>query len=393
MLTASHNERPITQDDASDPDRGIDLLAIMAAFVSEWLLGLITFAIVAAACLLYVFSLKPEYIATASILPQESHAEVGTIASLFGGGGSGGLYMGLLHSRSVQDATVDQAHLMDLFHTKSREMARGILGYKSSFFQGGDGIMYISVRDENAANAAMMANAYLYGLEHLNQEMALQQNREVRDVFQKQLEDEETALGQAQQEFLHSQRQTGFIDPGTQTQITLNNIAGLRSQITGLQVQLGTLLQSESEQNPDVLRLKTQIAQLRAQEGALVNGPSAPLGAAQPTSRIPETSVEYGKAQGAVAFHSEVVKGLANQYEQARLNGSTARPTFQVIDRAIPPETQAWPPRKPYIYFSLGFAAFAGALVVLFKLLFLRIYNHPEHRQSLYQLGRAFRRG
>ena len=109
-------------------DEGIDLVNVFAAILAEWKVALITFAVVAIAGLLYVRSLKPQYVASATFLPSEGHTEAANLASIFNASGPGSLYLGLMRSRSVQDDVLERAHLLQLWNTRSYELGRMILG-------------------------------------------------------------------------------------------------------------------------------------------------------------------------------------------------------------------------------------------------------------------------
>ena len=146
------NEQGVTED--AEAERGIDLFGIVVAILSEWRLGLTAFAIVSVICIGLVFTLKPQFVATAVLLPQSGRGDGGNIASLFSNRGPGQLYIGLLQSRSVEDDVIQHAGLLQLFGTASLEAARNELSAKSSFAEGGDTLVTISVRDGNAQDAA-----------------------------------------------------------------------------------------------------------------------------------------------------------------------------------------------------------------------------------------------
>src|SRR5579875_3500195 len=106
----------------TEPDsgeRGIDLVAVVVALLSEWKLGLITFVLVAAAGLLYVSTLKPQYVASATFLPKGGNTEVASLTSIFQASGPGNLYIGLLRSRSVLDDVIQRCDLMKYYKTDS----------------------------------------------------------------------------------------------------------------------------------------------------------------------------------------------------------------------------------------------------------------------------------
>ena len=372
------------------PEQGIDLVSVFVALLSEWRIGLIAFIVAAAAGLGYVYSLKPQYVATATFLPSQ-HTATPTLNSLIAPTAPGNLYIGLMRSRSVQDDVINQEHLLDLFHTRSYEAARYYLGLKSFFSEGADSIITIAIRDENAQNAARIANAYLNGLQDLNDKMSRAQANISRKYVDRELLAQEEDLDKAEQDLVDLQEKTGEVQSEAQASIGINNIAGYRSQIAGLQVQLAVLKKSETDENPEVQRVRSQIAQLQAEEREQEAGKATtPVGAPTTAYRIPSMAVKLNHAQTKVADRRALVNSLSTQLGAARIDSGLSHPVFQVIDRAIPPEGRAWPPRQTYQVAALGFALFVAFFAVLIKLIARRILSNPEHRASLGRLRGAF---
>ena len=371
-------------------DGGIDLVSVFVAILAEWRIALVTFIVVAACGLAYVRSLKPQYVATSTFLP-EGHTEADSLASLFAARGSGNLYIGLLRSRSVQNDVIDHAHLMQLFGTKSYEVARAILNGKSAFSQGADTIATISIRDENAENAALIADAYLTGLQDLSDKMAQSQANQSRRFFDRQLQEQREQLRQAELDLVKLQERTGEVAIGSQAAAGIGNIAGYRAQINGLQVQLGVLRQSETDNNPDVQRLRSQIAGLEAEEREQETGKAAtPVGAPISAVRIPSVNLELSHAEADVADKRAAVTALSGQFSSARMQSDLSHPAFEIIDRAVVPEFRVWPPRDQYDTVALSFAAAMALLAVVIRLVAGRILANPTHRASLHRLRRAF---
>lgn len=257
--------------------------------------------------------------------------------------------------------------------------------------QGGDGIIAVSYRDENAQKAADIANAYLEGLQDISDHMAQSQYAMTRKFFDRQLEEEQRSLDKAEDNFAAHQVKTGQVAPDAQAATGINNIAGLQGQITALQVQLQTLLQSESEGNPDVQRLRAQIAAVEAQKrrqesGGGFNGVGAPIAA----SKIPTSALDLQRAQREVANHAARVNSLNGQYGSARLDAEFSHEAFEIIDPAIPPEFKAWPPKEPYQYAAIGGGLLAAFVVIVLKLIVMRIAGMPEYRATFRRLRGAF---
>ena len=374
-----------------EEEQGIDLVAVVAALLGEWKIALAVFVLVSVLGLAYVHSLKPQYVASASFLPTQGHTEADALASIFSARGPGALYIGLLRSRAVMDEIIDRNHLLQLFGTTSHETGRAILAGKTGFSEGADSIITITVRDKNAPDAAMMANAYLQGLQDLSNKMAQAQAAQTRQFFNRELQQQREELNVAQAALAAKQQKTGEVAPETQAALGISNIAGLRGQITGLQVQLSALLQGATEQNPQVQRLRSQIAALEAQERTQETGAApTPVGAAPAAIRIPTIGLDLQAAQREVADRSSLVNSLTKQYESAQLDEQFSHTAFEVIDQAFAPETKAWPPKGPYTYACFGAGVVAALFAVVLRLLGRRVWADPNHRQALRRLREAF---
>ncbi len=381
----------LSHTDPETGERGVDLVEIFVRLLAEWKLALITFVLVAAAGLYYVHTLKPAYVAIATFLPKGGNTEAASLASIFQASGPGNLYIGLLRSRSVEDDVIKRADLMKYYQTTSWDITRAILGSVTFISQGADSIIVLGVRDRDAQKAANIANAYLDALQDLSDKMAQSQSAVTRKFFDRQLVEEQMALDKAEDQFAAHQIRTGEVAPDTQAAVGISNIAGLQGQIVNLQVQLSTLMQSESETNPDVVRLKAQIAALegqkqRQQNGQGTNGVGAPIAA----SKIPTAALDLQRANREVQGHAARVTSLNGQYGAARLDAEFSHAAFEVIDPAIQPEFRAWPPREPYQYAAIGGGLLAAFVVVILKLLAWRILGTPQYRAMFRRLRGAF---
>ena len=385
VLEHLHRTEPVTGE------QGVDLVAVVVALLSEWKIALITFILVTAAGLYYVHTLKPQYVAVATFLPKGGNTETASLTSIFQASGPGNLYIGLIRSRSVADDVIKRCGLMKYYGTDSPDIGRAILGSRTGVGQGGDSIINLAYRDESAQKAAQVANTYLEALQDLSDKMAQSQSAVTRKFFDRQLDDEQQALEKAQDTFAQYQIRTGEVAPDTQAAVGISNIAGLQGQIVGLRIQLATLLQSESETNPDVQRVRGQIAALETQKrvqqnGQASNGVGAPIAAA----RIPTVALDLQRAQRDVASHTARVGSLSSQYGAARFDAEFSHEAFTVIDPAIPPEFRAWPPREPYEYASIGGGLLAAFVMVVLKLIGTRILRTPEYRLMFRRLRGAF---
>ena len=380
-------------DDPEFPET-IDLLAIVATFVAEWRTGLIIASGVFLLGCAFVLHLPSQYEAGALLLPRDPGPASNSLASLFTGGRSTSPYMTLLVSRTLRDDVIRRADLLTYFHMTSMEAARARLLGMTKTLQGGDGTIGLVVRDQNANSAAKIANAYIDALRSVQESMAITQSDLQRHFFEQQLQREKDALAGAEQDLEKTQEGSGIVQVETQTQIGLGAIAGTRLQITALQVRLAALLQSETEQNPEVRTLRSQIAQLGVQERALESGSgSTATGAAPAAGRMPGVNLAYARKEREVKYHEALVNSLAEHYEQTRLAQANIGDTFDVIDRALVPESPTWPPRRMFLLLLLAASLFAGLVGIALRLLARRVMGDSIQREHLRSMRRSLTGG
>ena len=304
------------------------------------------------------FLLPRVYTATATFVPPGVNntsglsAIMGQVSSLGAGAilGSGGksqgdLYVGVLKSRSVQALLIDWFHLKANYKTKSEEKAEAKL-LKNSTFEIGikDPIVTISVTDRSPSMARDLAEGYLRALQETNVRLALTESSQRRAFFEQRLEHEKEALADAEVNFQRSQKQTGLIAPAGQTATKIQTLANLQAQITNRQVQLASLLQNESDENPDVIGIRRQIQALESQAKQLEVGQDQREFGGFSASQVPALEMEYIRSAREVKYHETLFDIIAKQYEAARLDEAKEAP-IQILDHANTPETPSGPKR------------------------------------------------
>lgn len=372
-------------------DESIDLLKLASVFLAEWKTGLIGALLFFLLAVVVTFCIKPLYESTAVLLPHESGMQVSGLAAMLSTKSPEEMYLGLLKSRTVADRVVDQVHLLDVFHTKSRATARGKLAKLSDFTVGKDTLIKIRIRDANAQRAAAIANAYVDSLQSQQEAMASYQATIRRIIFEKQMNEEKEALAAAEIDLKKQQETSGLVQITSQTELGLSAIASIRAQITSLQVRVSALLNSYTEDSPQVKTLKSQIADLQKQEHNLESGSSGVVGAALPTGKMPTANLEYLRKYREVKYHEALLTALASQYESAHLAEDNSITQFQVVDRAIVAEHTSWPPRLLFLAVSLVFAIIVGCVLIVLKIFARRIYADPVQRQYLHDIRNSFR--
>lgn len=349
--------------------------------------------------------LKPTYTAEAVFLPPQSSpgsgisqlasqlGSLGAIGALGGLKSPGDLYVGILGSRTILDSLIKQFDLQKVYKTKRLSDTEKVLRSNSKFVSGKDTLITIMVEDHDPKRAADLANGYLDALHAQNGRLALTEAAQRRFFFEEQLQREKNALADAEVQLKTTQEQTGLIAPVGQAQAEIEAIAELRAQIASREVTLSSLKQAATDQNPQVVRLQTEIAGLQNQLQRLQNDnqKSQPGNVQQPTAKVPQLALEYVRRQREVKYHEVLFELIAKQYEAARLDESRESPLLQIVDQATIPDKKSGPPRMLLLLGAAFLGAFLGAIWVLLRRAVGRLQQDPAMAKQLQALRQAAR--
>jgi tyrosine-protein kinase Etk/Wzc len=325
------------------------------------------------------FLLPAQYTSTATIIPPASTgsssaaALMGQLSALGVGAASGGLkspgelYVGILKSRSITSALVERFKLLSVYHVNKESEAEGALAKHTDVQIGPkDGILSIAVVDHDPVRARDLAKGYLDALREKTAGLALTESSQRRLFYEDRLAKEKNDLADAEVALKQMQESTGLIAPAGQTASQLEAIAQLQAQIAGRRVSLASLLTNETEQNPDVIRLNTEIADLQNQIAHLQNGGSKSRPGSISTAQVPSLDLEYIRAEREVKYHEALFEIISRQYEAARIDEARDTP-LQVLDVPQVPDTKSGPPRRLIAIIGLFLGLLFGAMSVLFQ--------------------------
>ena len=344
---------------------------------------------VAATILMAAFTLlvKPRFVASASIIiPQPSPTASASLAlqavaglDLVGGGNE--IYLDILKSRTVADRLITQFDLKTRYKTNEIAKAEAALASRTVTSAAKEGLLQVSVEDEDPKMAADLANAYLAELDHENQQLAIGSAGQQRRFYEQEMIKEKDALANAEIALKLSEEKNGILEPGLQVQANLGATETTRAQLRARQVELGALSQGATPQNPEVIRVKSEIASLESQLHALESqGGSA---AGTPTAKAPEAILAHVRNAREVKFHEALFELLSRQYATAKEQEAKNVSMVQILDRATPPERKAWPPRTLYCLAAFLVGGFLGMAWTALEKLFRIILHNPENQARL----------
>jgi uncharacterized protein involved in exopolysaccharide biosynthesis len=159
-------------------------------------------------------------------------------------------------------------------------------------------------------------------------------------------------------------------------------VTQLQANIESRELELASLHTSATDENPEVVRIESEIAGLRSQLAAMQGkaglDPKNVLGI--PSSRVPALSLEYIRKERDVQYHQTLFDLLARQLEAARIDEAKAAPIVQVVDRAELPVLPTFP--KTSLFTVLG--AILGFVLGCIRCVVLYVYAYIDEDPRLH---------
>ena len=394
--------------DESNRSSGTDFLEILLVLAREKKLILqVTMGATILAAIM-VFIIPKSYTATATILPPQQNQSVlsammGQLAGTqsldlrdLGLKNPSDVFVAMLKSRTVEDALINRFDLRKVYGVKSYQDARKKLEKRSEIDPEKEGLISIAVTDRDPRRAADIANAWVEELRALNQNLALTEAAQRRAFFEQKLVAERNALSQAELALQQIEQQTGIIQPDAQTRALIGEVAEVRAQIAAKEVQLQSMGSYATSNNPDVKRVETELAKLRAQFASLSRTQATAVpseGNLQvPTGRVAGAGLEYLQAARELKYHESFYDFLSRQLEAARIDEAKSAVVVQVVDKAVEPEKKSSPRRLLIIAVTALLSFLLVALGALVREALQRRRQDPAEAARLDQLDKYLRR-
>ena len=347
------------------------------------LIGTVTIA-VALVALVYALLTPFVFTARTTLLapnqqPTPGSAALAALGSL--GGLTGGLvakspdelYVALLKGDSVQRALIDRFKLKEHYRVETYETLRKVLpNYIRVAADKKSGLIAVEVDDESPKFAADLANAHADEVRKVLGRLAVSEAQLRRAFFENQLKETKENLVRAEQALQVTQEKSGMIVLDKQAEALIGGAAQVRAQITEREVQLKVLRTSATEQNPDVMRLNSELRALRAELARMesTQGSAVASPVEMPVGRIPAASIDYVRARRELKLQETLLESMVRQYEIAKLDEAKEGPILQQVDVALPPDRKSKPSRALIVLVATALALLASSAYVV-----LRRYN------------------
>ena len=364
---------------------------------------------VVAAIAALVYALRAPFIFTArTTLLAPNSQQAGSSAALAALGSLGGLagglaskspdelYVALLKGDSVQRALIDRFNLKEHYKVETYETLRKVLpSYVRVAADKKSGLITVEVDDESPKFAADLANAHADEITKVLGRLAVSEAQLRRAFFENQLKETKENLVRAEQALQATQEKSGMIVLDKQAEALIGGAAQLRAQITEREVQLKVLRTSATDQNPDVMRLgselralRTELARMESSQGA----GSTTSAVEMPVGQIPSASIDYVRARRELKLQETLLEGMVRQYWIAKLDEAKEGPALQQVDVALPPDRKSKPSRALIVIVATVLALLASTAFVVLRRYkaFVREYD-PTSATAWARLSEAWR--
>lgn len=352
-------------------------LAIVLAKHKKLLIGLPLAVAVASTALSY--QLTPLYTATTTVLPPQQQqsaaaAMLGQIGGALVGAGAGSalgiknpadVYLGMLKSRTIADRLIERFELMKRAGHERMSDARLALSTASVINADKNGLININVDDPDPKIAAALANAYVEELTKLTSGLAITETSQRRLFLERQLFDARGNLLQAERSAKDALNKGGISMVDEQGKSMVETIAALRAQVTAKEVQIASMKSFATDQNPEFVKARNELAALRQQMDRMESGSGVQRDAHK--SNEQDQGLRNVALMRDVKYQQFLYELLTKQYEMAKLDEAREGVIVQVIDKAIEPDRKSKPQRKQIVVLSTLAAAFAAVLLAFFR--------------------------
>ena len=406
----NYQEPPVVDSFVKDGSVNLLDLALLLAARKRFIL---LFSFIAAIVTVVLVSLMAKsFTAVTTMMPPKQQSSASALLGQLSGlssltGGEGGaasmlglknpadLYIGLMQSQSVEDNLIQRFNLMQRYKEKRWSAARADLKSHTKFVTEKSSLISISVTDHDPKFATEIANAYIDALHQLMSHLAVTEAGQRRMFFESQLEQEKNQLADAEVALETTEQKTGIIQPQGQASAVIATIMQLRAQISAEEVALDSLRTSATDENPEVIRLQSQLVGLRAQLADFEKGHPGSIAGTEsvltPTSQVPAASLAYIRAMRDVKYHETLFEILARQYEMARVDEAKQGQVIQVVDPALVPDRKSWPPRALFTILAFAVGMLISSSWVILRGAYQQKMRTPEFAGKVRQLRESLR--
>ena len=349
----------------------------------------------------YSFLITEKFKATSIITVSQSNSNIGGISSLISGqiGSFGSELLGmanpsqdiifeLLNSRSVLTNVIQKFNLINYYQISDNNIDKTIKAFRGDlvFEPTENGMIEVSVINENPKTAADIANYFVNVVDDKNVNLNSEQARNNRIFIEKRFIKNSSDLKSAEDSMYKFQKKYGIFALPEQLEASIKVTAEMEAQFQQQMLAMDLLKTQFGDQSPLYLQMQTQLEFLKEKVNELKSSGklSYPSNVLFPFSKIPEVSLSYLRLYRDIEIQTKIMEFVLPMYEQAKVEEQKSIPSLVVIDQAVPPQLK-YSPKKAFIillFFFFGLFTLIPIIFVADKSVLNEILSNPLEKKA-----------
>jgi len=289
------------------------------------------------------------------------------------------IVVSILKSRTMAQDVVERFQLQQRYEATFLSDAIRRLSGATTVALSKDGVISVKVEDTDPQLAAEIAKFYVANLDQMLTRFAATEASKQRVFIAERLTDTERELRRAEEALRQFQETNKVIALQEQARGAVETAAQLKGEIMASEVQLEVMHKFATDANPEVIKLKQRIqemkrhlAQMQYGKGWLLPAENRNPGEPRheihiPFAQVPELGLELARLMRDVKVQETVYTLLTQQLEQAKIAEARDMPTVQTLDHAVPAERKS----KPKIKLNMAIAGITSLLMGILLAFFL----------------------
>ena len=196
-------------------------------------------------------------------------------------------------------------------------------------------------------------------------------------VLEQQAAEQEKKVRELQNKIADYQKKNKLIAPQTQSQQGLDLYRSLIQQKITLEIQISSLENALSADNPKISQAKAQLAAIQKQ---IENFEKTGGGVGPAMTETPKALFEYANMQAQLELATKIYGSLLTSVENLRLQDATEKVFVEVIDPAVPPELKSEPARAIMCIVGTLAGGFASLLLAFARQALQKLIADPQVR-------------
>jgi len=370
----------------------------------HWRFLVVITLVAAVSSVIYALTLPDWYKATSTFLPPKDQTgtleRLGaglstTLRSIGLGTGTGDQvysYISILESRRISENVIGEFDLFRVYDITDGSMEKALraLNNNTDFTFEEDGLVAISVWDQDAKRAAEMANFYLSQLRSISTALNVSEARAKREFMELQYMSVLDSLRDLENRFVAFQKRTKIYALPEQTEASLRAAGSSYAELSMLNVYLKLLEQRLGPDDAEVQNLRIMTKELERQIPGY--GKTGILGVPGTSmDNLPDEALQYMRMYRDIETLSKLSALLLPMYQQSVLDEQKQMHVLVPLDLAVPAERKDRPKRSIIIVvLTMSVLTLGGVFLLLRDRMHYYRLSHPGEWEDL---RRAFRFG